>query len=36
MRVLVDEEAQTWETSWDIVKRTFGYTNRESIGISCC
>ncbi|KAI5479794.1 starch phosphorylase, glycosyltransferase family 35 protein [Pseudohyphozyma bogoriensis] len=27
MRVLVDEEQQPWDTAWNIVTRTFGYTN---------
>ncbi|GAA5994412.1 glycogen phosphorylase [Rhodotorula paludigena] len=27
MRILVDEEGQPWDDAWDIVRRTFGYTN---------
>ena len=27
MRILVDEEYISWNTAWDIVKRTFAYTN---------
>lgn len=29
MRVLVDEENQSWDLSWDVVRRTFGYTNHS-------
>lgn len=29
MRVLIDEENQTWDLSWDVVRRTFGYTNHS-------
>ncbi|MBN1282650.1 MAG: glycogen/starch/alpha-glucan phosphorylase [Proteobacteria bacterium] len=27
MRILLDEERMPWELSWDIVRRTFAYTN---------
>jgi len=27
MRILVDEEGLPWETSWDITRKTFAYTN---------
>ena len=27
MRILLDEENMPWERAWEIVKRTFGYTN---------
>ncbi|MBN1793448.1 MAG: glycogen/starch/alpha-glucan phosphorylase [Candidatus Omnitrophica bacterium] len=27
MRILIDEESLEWEEAWDIVVRTFGYTN---------
>ncbi|MCD4780378.1 MAG: glycogen/starch/alpha-glucan phosphorylase [Candidatus Omnitrophica bacterium] len=27
MRVLVDDEKFEWETAWDVVRRTFAYTN---------
>ncbi|GAA5855751.1 hypothetical protein JCM8547_001668 [Rhodosporidiobolus lusitaniae] len=27
MRILVDEEGQDWDTAWDIVQRTFSFTN---------
>ncbi len=27
MRLLIDEEGCSWETAWDIVTRTFAYTN---------
>lgn len=27
MRILVDEEALTWETAWSICQKTFSYTN---------
>ncbi len=27
MRILIDEENYDWDTSWDIVVKTFGYTN---------
>ena len=27
MRLLVDEQAVAWDAAWDIVRRTFGYTN---------
>ena len=27
MRILVDDEALTWETAWTICQKTFSYTN---------
>ncbi len=27
MRVFLDDHAMTWEKAWDLVQRTFGYTN---------
>ena len=27
MRILVDEEEVPWDKAWDIVTRTFGFTN---------
>ncbi|MCU0792960.1 MAG: glycogen/starch/alpha-glucan phosphorylase [Opitutaceae bacterium] len=26
-RILVDEQSLAWESAWDVVKKTFGYTN---------
>ena len=30
MRVLVDEEAQPWDSAWAIVQKVFGYTSKLS------
>lgn len=34
MRILVDEEGQQWDEAWNIVRRTFGYTNHVRLKTS--
>lgn len=36
MRILIDEEDQTWAKAWDIVTNTFFYTNHTVLPVSTC